>query len=564
MSDQTPGSGPKKELSMEARLLIAFGLMGVVLLLTPYIVPKPPAPPKKAPVAKVEQAAKPAPDEAKPAASAAKPPAGAVNAAREQEFTVETDLYKVTFTNRGALVKSWVLKKYKDSRGRPLELVNQAAQAAKINSPFAIRYRDGKGAHDLNAALFAARQSEDGLGIEFEYSNGSAYASKKFQFTRDGYLTRIQSRVLEGNTEKPHLLSWRGGFGDETVIGAAVSQAAVLYDQDKQELLSKPGNDVDGGVMIQRGNYTFAGLSDTYFAAAALPESGAQMEVHFLNDKLPNAIDQKEDLFAGVALGGEGSNSFQLFVGPKDLDLLKSISPRLEQLVDWGWFGFIAKPLFLALNWMNDKFIHNYGWSIVVLTVIINFLLLPLKITSLKSMKKMSVLQPQIKAINAKYSGMSLKDPRKAKQNEEIMDLYKKHGVNPASGCAPMLLQIPFFIAFYKVLSVAIEMRGATWLWVTDLSRPEDLGIRILPLAMVGTQFFLQKMTPNASGDAQQQRIMLMMPLFLGFMFYGQSSGLVLYWLTSNVVGIAQQWFFNRMGHSQTPAASAVVNVKKK
>jgi YidC/Oxa1 family membrane protein insertase len=157
-----------------------------------------------------------------------------------------------------------------------------------------------------------------------------------------------------------------------------------------------------------------------------------------------------------------------------------------------------------------------------------------------------------------------LKDPRKAKQNEEIMDLYKKHGVNPASGCAPMLLQIPFFIAFYKVLSVAIEMRGATWLWVSDLSRPEDLGIRILPLAMVGTQFFLQKMTPNASGDAQQQRIMLMMPLFLGFMFYGQSSGLVLYWLTSNVVGIAQQWFFNRMGHSQTPAASAVVNVKKK
>lgn len=563
MSDTKPGAGPKKELSMEVRLLIAFGLMGVVLLVTPYIVPKPPPGPKKADtpaeIKKVEEkaAAKPMPPTA---------PAGAsISASSEQDFTVETNLYRVVFTNRGALVKSWVLRKYQDSQGRPLELVNQAAKEAKINSPFALRYRDGKGAHDLNAALFAAKVSEDKLTIDFEYSGGGQYASKKFQFTRDGYLTRVESRLTDGNSPRQHLLSWRGGFGDETVIGSSVSQHAVLYDQSNQELIAKAGGDVDGGVMTQRGNYAFAGLEDTYFAAVVLPETNSQMEVHFMNDSLPNAIDKKSELFAGVALGGEAVNAFQLFVGPKDQDLLKSISPRLEQLVDWGWFGVIAKPLFLALNWMNDKFVHNYGWSIVILTVIINFLLLPLKITSLKSMKQMSALQPEIKAINAKYAGMSMKDPKKAQQNEEVMGLYKKHGVNPASGCAPMLLQIPFFIAFYKVLSVAIEMRGANWLWVTDLSRPEDLAIRILPLAMIGSQFFLQKMTPNTSGDPQQQRIMLMMPLFLGFMFYGQSSGLVLYWLTSNVVGIVQQLFFNRMAQaSPPPAASAVLNVKKK
>jgi YidC/Oxa1 family membrane protein insertase len=169
-------------------------------------------------------------------------------------------------------------------------------------------------------------------------------------------------------------------------------------------------------------------------------------------------------------------------------------------------------------------------------------------------MKKMSVIQPQIKAINDKYKSLSLRDPKKAQQNQEVMDLYKKHGVNPMGGCIPMVLQIPFFIAFYKVLSVAIEMRGAPWLWVHDLSQPEHLAIRILPVAMIGTQFILQKMTPSTSADPSQQKIMMLMPLMLGFMFYGVSSGLVLYWLTGNLVGIAQQWFFNRlMPASQMP-----------
>ena len=140
-----------------------------------------------------------------------------------------------------------------------------------------------------------------------------------------------------------------------------------------------------------------------------------------------------------------------------------------------------------------------------------------------------------------------MRDPRKAEQNQEVMDLYKKHGVNPlGAGCMPLVLQIPFFFAFYKVLSVSIEMRGANWLWVSDLSQPETLAIRILPLMMIGTQFFLQKMTPHPGADPAQQKMMMFMPLVLGFMFYGVSSGLVLYWLTSNLVGIAQQWFINR------------------
>ena len=168
--------------------------------------------------------------------------------------------------------------------------------------------------------------------------------------------------------------------------------------------------------------------------------------------------------------------------------------------MDFGWFAILAKPLFLALNWVNDKYVHNYGWSIVVVTIVINFLLLPLKFSSLKSMKKMQVLQPQIAAINEKYKNIGIRDPKKAEQNQEMMALYKRNGVNPMGGCMPLALQIPFFIAYYKVLSVSIEMRGAHWLWVTDLSQPETLAIHILPILMIGTQFLLQKMTPTTTG----------------------------------------------------------------
>ena len=562
------GGPKKKELAMETRLLIAFGLMGVVLLVSQYILPKPPEEPKKA-ENKAEltpSAAKPpAAAEPKPAATPAAAPktATTVTAEREQDYFIETEVYKITFTNRGALVKSWVLKNYKDSAGKPLEVVNSRA-AGKVNGPFAIRYRDGQGAHEINKALFSAKPSNDKLGIDFEYSSGGTYVKKSFRFSSKSYLARATSELREGNAPKQHLLSWRGGFGDETVIGAAASQHAVYYDRDAQSLVSHAGSDVPGGVMIQRGNYAFAGLEDTYFAAVALPEENSPFEVHFVNDKLPNAIDAKEDLFAGVAIGGEAVNQFQLFLGPKDLDLMRGISPRLEQLVDWGkWFGIIAKPLFLALNWLNDKYIHNYGWAIVILTVIINFVLLPLKYTSLKSMRSMSVIQPEVKKINDKYAGLSMRDPKKQNQNEEIMALYKKHGVNPASGCVPMLLQIPFFIAFYTVLSVSIEMRGAQWLWVNDLSRPEDLAIRVLPVLMIASQFVLQKMTPNTSGDPSQQRVMMLMPLFMGFMFYGQSSGLVLYWLTGNLVGLIQQWFFNRMAAAPAPPTTTVPAAKR-
>jgi YidC/Oxa1 family membrane protein insertase len=237
------------------------------------------------------------------------------------------------------------------------------------------------------------------------------------------------------------------------------------------------------------------------------------------------------------------------------------VNPKLEKAVDFGWFSFLAQPLFVFLSWVNRHWTHNYGWAILVVTIIINMALLPLKLSGMKGMKKMAALQPQIKEINKKYEGIGMRDPRKAQQNEEVMALYKKHGVNPlGAGCLPLLLQIPFFFAFYKVLSVAIELRGADWLWIGDLARHDPL--YLLPVVMVVTQFVLQKMTPNTSTDPAQQKMMMFMPLVFGFIFFQSPAGLVLYWLTGNVVSIAQQWFINRMGGPVPVAATATVAAK--
>jgi YidC/Oxa1 family membrane protein insertase len=245
------------------------------------------------------------------------------------------------------------------------------------------------------------------------------------------------------------------------------------------------------------------------------------------------------------------------------VDLLARINSKLVQVVDFGWLSIIAKPLFLAVNWFNDRMVHNFGWSIIVVTIVINCLLFPFKLSSMKSMRKMQALKPQIDEINAKYKNLKITDPRKGEQNQEVMDLYKKYGVNPMGGCVPMLLQIPFFIAFYKVFTVSVEMRGANWLWVTDLSQPEHLPIKFLPLAMIGSQFFMQQMTPQANADPNQQRMMKFMPLIFGFMFYNFPSGLVLYYLTSNLVGMGQQWFFNHTATADAAARSVELPKRK-
>ena len=562
-----PGGKPgkKKELSMEMRLLLAFLLMGLVLFLTPYIYKAPP-PPKKPvtpPIAsQVAVEKKPAPAAASQAAPA-EPVPGQIQSSAEQEFIIDTQFYRIRFTNHGAAVTSWVLKKYLDHAGKPLELVNEVA-LGKVPPPFSLSLKDQQAAGALNSGLYSAKPTEDGLGIEYEFSDGKNYARKSFRFSKNSYLSQITTEVKQNGVPTQHLIEWRGGFGDATVLNRVGEQHAVHYDLSQGKLIVKDAKAAKDGPVDFAGNYSFAGLDDRFFAFVLLPRDNTSTQVEVVKDDVPPAPGGKDEQRVGVLLGGDSLNRFAMFVGPKDVDLLRNVDPKLQQLIDWGWFGIIAKPIFLALHWLNDNWLHNYGWSIVVITVIINLVLLPLRFTSMKSQRKMQKLQPQIAAINAKYKGLSLRDPKKAQQNAEIMELYKKEGANPMSGCLPMFVQIPILYAFYKVLTVTIELRGAHWLWVTDLSQPEQLAIHILPIVMVITQFIQQQMTPNPGVDPSQAKMMKFMPLMFGFFFYSMSSGLVLYWLTSNLVGILQQWLVNRHMPMPPPPEVPRIAAKKK
>ena len=563
----------KKELSMEMRLLLAFGLMGLVLLTTQYFMPaaKPPLP-RKAPVQAQTQTPPPQPVQpasssapalpvstkaGKPAAKQATAPVTVMAQQRETKI-VETDVYRVEFSNEGGNVRSWKLKKYKDSDGKPVELTS-AAGNAKAGWPFSYIFTGARPSVDLDKALFSVNQP-DPLTVEFEFSDGSVLARKTYHFDQKKYQVSISSDVAQGTQGIAHLLSWRGGFGDRTTHNEAGQQHAVFFDGEKNKLNTEDSKTAKNGPVMHSGSFQFAGLEDNYFTAVVLPEPGTSFDFQVWQDSFKAKPDATEETaHVGTAVGGQPSLKIKLFVGPKDLSILRSTDQKLDQIIDWGWFWFIAKPLFLGLHWVNDnltnKSVDSWGWAIIVVTIMINFIMLPLRYTSMRSMNKMSAIKPQIDALNAKYKDVPMRDPRKQKQNEELMALYSKHGINPMGGCIPIVLQMPFFIAFYKVLSTAIELRGASWLWVGDLSQPEAAFIRVLPIGMLVTQVIMQKMTPTPGQDPSQKTMMMLMPIVLSVMFYSASSGLVLYWLTGNVVGIFQQYFFNKAAVSPVPAA---------
>jgi YidC/Oxa1 family membrane protein insertase len=556
------GGAPSQPPSLEKRLPIALALMMLVLLASQYFFrPAPGAKPAKP--AEDNSAAKvvpkPAVNAQQPAPAAVAPSSGGVQASAETTNEIDTNFYHVVFTNRGAAVKSWVLKGFKDNSGRPLQLIGSTEadkqSAANVPLPFMIEAKDQKLSVDPNTVLYQAKVAPGGDGIEYDFSDGKTTIRKSFQFTKDSYLSEVRSSVTEGNTLVPHFLVWRGGFGDPKAFRAAATEHTVRYDAGAGKLVVKTAKDAKNGPVTDSGNYTFAGQEDNFFAGLAIPQENSPLEIRTYSDDLKVPGEDKPVQYTGAGISTGAQNDFSLFVGPKDLDILKSVNPTLTQIIDWGFFGVIAKPIFVWLNWTKDHWTGNFGWAIVLVTLIINLALFPLRFSSLKSARKMQKLQPQIKAINERFKNVKINDPRKAEQNQEVMALYKKEGVNPVGGCLPMLVQLPFLYAFYRVLSIAIELRHAPWLWVTDLSAPETLPIHLLPIILVVTQFLTQRMTPAAGVDPNQQRMMMIMPLMFGFMFYSLSSGLVLYYLTSNLVGIAQQLVINRF--MPTPAASA-------
>ena len=263
-----------------------------------------------------------------------------------------------------------------------------------------------------------------------------------------------------------------------------------------------------------------------------------------------------KELIPEVAAGSSKGTplNLRLFVGPKNLDGLKQIRPPLNELVQFGWLTIIAEPLFYLLRWTHN-YVPNYGWAIVVLTIGLNMVLLPLRIKSTRSMQKMQKVAPEVKAIQDRYKKYSIKDPRKAKMNEEVMAVYSREGINPLGGCLPTLLQMPIWFALYRMLNVTIELRHAPWIgWLQDLSSKDPY--YILPVLMAVSMYAMQKMTPTPAGDPAQQKMMALMPIMFGGMFivFPVSSGLVLYIFTSNLVNMAQQYFLNKSSPIVLPA----------
>ena len=571
-----PGPKPPKEMSMEIRLLLAFVLMGLVVFLTPYFIKttSPPASQKtqktaqttaaaadasKSPGGKEEQTASTAPQEpaSEPAGEPAAPVPGATNSPPLPPFIVNTDLFRVVFSNQGATVRSWQLKKFKGNDDKPLELTNTAAPG---EFPFSLRFPAQPANSAINWKYFEQSADPDGLGVTFTYSDGHTAVKKVFRFQKNSYLAQVSAEATLDGKPIPSEIQWRGGFGDLTVGNPSIAGRAIYFnltDNKLTEHYAKSGN------ATAAGDFSFVGMVDAYFAAVFLPENSSAVQVQMFSDSVATALDKNKQLEIGTAVSDGPANRFRVFVGPKDYNLLKNVDPKLEQVVDFGWFSFLAKPLFLLVNYFNSAFVHNFGWAIVVVTFAINMALFPLRLSNMKSMRRMQALKPQIDAINAKYKNVGLRDPRKADQNAEVMDLYKKHGVNPMGGCFPMLIQLPFFYAFYMVFRVSVEMRGASWLWVPDLSQAEPWPIKVLPIIMIATQYFMQSMTPQPNTDPSQQKMMKLMPFIFGIMFYQFPSGLVLYYLTSNLVNMGQQWFFNHTEAAQE-AARSVEPAKKK
>ena len=556
-----PNPKKTKDLPNEVRMVLAFVLMGLILVATPFVYKKlgiaTPEPPKteaakneaaKTEAPKTEAGALPALDSQKPAVeTAASGVASAISAAKPDQIVLETRLYRITFSNEGAVVKSWMLKNFKDMAGKPLELVNDPGAKKLGIYPFSLEFRGTKPSRDLNKVLWVGHASADGLSVDYDYSDGRTVAKKSFTLQKDGDMVTLTNDTTLDGRGIPSLLQWRGGFGDMAVQNAASQQATIHYDTQSKKLVRTAPKEAKDGPLVADGVFSFAGIDDQYFTVAFLRTAGGPVQTTAFDDVVPTTFNKSEEPYPGVAVGGESRNQLSLYVGPKELSSLHKVNPKLEDIVDWGYFGLIAKPLFIVLHWMNNDYIHNYGWSIILLTIGINLALFPLKLANLKSMKKMQVLQPQIARINDKYKGIGMSDPRSQQKQAEIMAIHKEHGVNPLGGCIPLLVQLPFLWAFYKVLTVSIELRFASWMWVADLSAPEHFQIKFLPLILVATGFLLQKMTPTpAGGDPAQAKMMQFMPLMWGFFFWSASSGLVLYWLTGNLVGIAQQWFFNK------------------
>jgi YidC/Oxa1 family membrane protein insertase len=511
-------------------------------------------------------------------ATAGTPVTPAIGAQIESDITVENEVYKIVFTNRGARVKQWILKKYVDTAGKPLDMVQPQA-SDRFGYPLSLFTYDPQLTSQLNDALYqstveGAQPTATGLvlapnTLTYHYALNGLDAVKTFRFD-SSFVISVATSVHRNGAPVRALVEWPAGLGDmEEFLPSSLTRSQIRTSAASQFAWSLDGKQDSTAAKKVSGNatldqpYSYAAVTDLYFAAAFLPDNPERTTVVTLHNtielpgNLSDPASQKTPAdVIGLAMGDTtGDTHVRLFAGPKATDILASVhaigsdgkatGQSLEPLIQFGWMTVIAKPLYIVLRFMVEHGIGNWGWAIIIFTVIFSLVMLPTRFMMMKSSLKMMRIQPKVDAIKRKYAHFKVNDPKRTEMNTEMMDLYKTEGVNMYGGCLPLILQMPLFFAYFRVLQNAVELRQAHWYWLTDLSNPDPL--HILPILIILTMFLTQYITPSPGMDPAQRRMMaFMMPVVFGFMLWHYASGLALYWGTSNIINLAIQVGINQ------------------
>ena len=461
-------------------------------------------------------------------------PAEQADVTGDDFIIVNTGVTEITLSKIGGVIRSLKLAKFAKTDGEPVEMVNQEAKYGPLAIGFATREATAK----INSARFATSSpsrinltdAEPARTVTFGFKLESGFELvKKVTFHHNSYRIDLEVVVTQpggGGAASSYGLSWPG-MGDG--MDSFYSYSGPVIMVDGKRLTEQPDK---GEKQSYEGYVKWAGLTSKYYCVAFVPEVTTSKVINRLigEEKYSTTLEM-------VATGNRSVSRVAIFAGPKIRDELGKMDGDLKNMINYGWFDILAKPLFIMMLWFYDV-TGNWGWSIIIVTVIIKVLFFPLSQKSYKSMKKMQKLQPQMKILQERYKN------DKSKLNQELMAAYKKHNVNPLGGCLPMLLQIPVFIALYRVLLESIELKGAPFiLWLADLSAKDPY--YVTPILMGLSMFAQQKLSPT-SADPIQKNMMLLMPIVFTVMFLNFPSGLVIYWLVNNVLSIMQQYYVNR------------------
>lgn len=510
--------------SLEKRTLIAVILALVVLIASQYFYslfsPPQQSPP---PQEKQEKEAVRKEVQQKETVTEVKSAAVPTTTADYRETKVETDLYQATISSRGGTIAGFRLKKYKDKNGISVSLIgdSDAYPALGIGSDSQAIIFSQQPNFSIRGKDLLLKGNEKG-SIIFEYTSPQLSVRRTYTFYGNTYRIDVTEEVT-GPSDYWVTLGSSFGYHDPNDSTAPHIGPVLLKDTDRMEFTAKKMKEPK----VFSEKIKWIAQEDKYFFSSIIPPQNLT-EVKIWKDK--NSIISAVRLKSGV-------NAYSVYAGPKEYDTLKELKADLEHIIDFGFFSILARPLFWILKFFY-RFMGNYGWAIVLLTIITRLPFIPIINKGQKAMKRLQEIQPRINELREKYKN----DPQRLQK--EMMEIYKKYKVNPMGGCLPILLQIPVFFALYKVLLIAIELRGAPFIfWIKDLSMKDPY--YILPIIMGATMVIQQKMTPS-SLDPRQNKIMMFMPVIFTFLFLNFASGLVLYWLVNNILSIGQQVYINR------------------